>query len=395
MSIANPNSGVVISIGRPVGMHGLGYIANQVVRGALRHGCLNTLIADKYVGNEVPDRCLKIVEKADKRLAARSVSGRITERLTMRRALIDALYDRYASRVIPECDVFHGFAAMSLSSIMAAAKSGTRIVLDNPNSHPLFLYELMKEEFALCGQRMPITDKWQARRAAAEIELADKVPILSTFAKRTFLDRGIPEEKLLFNPYGVDSEIFRPSNKQLDNLFRVVFCGQISLRKGVHYLLDAWARIPYLDSELLMVGLITYEGIPIMQKAATLNRVKHIEHTESQAHLASLYKSGSVFVCPSIEDGFAMVVTEAMACGLPVIVTENTGAKDLVRDGENGFVVKIRDAAAITDRLLWFYHHPKERARMGECARETVLNCLWSDYQDRLASMYESLSATR
>ena len=158
----NENSGVVISIGRPVGMHGLGYIANQVVRGALRHRCLNTLIADKYVGNEIPDACLRIVEKADRRLAPRSLGGRVTERLTVRRALIDALYDRYASRVIPDCDVFHGFAAMSLSSIRAAAKSGIKTVLDNPNSHPLFLYDLMKEEFELCGQRMPITDKWQA-----------------------------------------------------------------------------------------------------------------------------------------------------------------------------------------------------------------------------------------
>jgi len=394
VNVQDLNSGVVISIGRPVGMHGLGYIANQVVRGALRHGYLNTLIADGYVGDEVPDRCLHLVENADKRLAPRSLSGRVTERLTVRRALIDALYDRYASQVIPACNVFHGFAAMSLSSIKAAAKNGARTVLDNPNSHPMFLYDLMKEEFELCGQRMPITDKWQARRAAAEIELADKIPVLSTFAQRTFLDRGIPKDKLVFNPYGVDTETFRPGLK-LDDVFRVVFCGQISLRKGVHYLLDAWESIPYVNSELLMVGLVTYEGIPIMQKAAALSRVKHIQHTESQAHLSSLYKSGSVFVCPSVEDGFAMVVTEAMACGLPVIVTENTGARDLVKNGENGFIVKIRDATAIKDRLLWFYHHPKECKQMGECARETVINCHWSDYQDRLASTYEALSATR
>ena len=115
-------------------------------------------------------------------------------------------------------------------------------------------------------------------------------------------------------------------------------------------------------------------------------------HVDSRPELAELYRQGTLFVFPSVEDGFGMVVTEAMACGVPVVISDNTGARDVVEEGVNGFVVPTRDVEAIKERILLFRDNPGLRETMGQAARETALNNTWYHYSDKLAKVYDELS---
>jgi glycosyltransferase involved in cell wall biosynthesis len=112
--------------------------------------------------------------------------------------------------------------------------------------------------------------------------------------------------------------------------------------------------------------------------------------------LAKSYVRGSVFVLPTVEDGFAMVLVQAMAAGLPVIATVNSGGPDLIEEGKQGFLVPIRDVDALKEKLLYLYEHPEERAEMGRAAAARVAQGFtWHDYGDGVIAAYERLLAAR
>ena len=108
-----------------------------------------------------------------------------------------------------------------------------------------------------------------------------------------------------------------------------------------------------------------------------------------QSELARYYQQASVFVLPSIQDGFGMVVYEAAACGLPVIVTENVGAS--IRDGLDGFVVPIRDVDALVRKMNYLYEHPMESAAMGQSALNYVQQFTWENYHRELIGHYKQM----
>ena len=105
--------------------------------------------------------------------------------------------------------------------------------------------------------------------------------------------------------------------------------------------------------------------------------------------MRDLYSQASVFVLPSIEDGFGQVIVQAMACGIPVITTTNTGGPDVITDGKDGFIVPIRDSRAIAERLEHLYRHPDAREAMGHAALETVRKWNgWERYTNQVLSTY-------
>jgi len=103
------------------------------------------------------------------------------------------------------------------------------------------------------------------------------------------------------------------------------------------------------------------------------------------------YEDADVLILPSVEEGFGKVVAEAMACGLPVVVSENTGAKDLVENGENGFIVPIRDVKRLKEKILYFNDNPEITRRMGKNARKTVEKYTWMKYGNEFVKAYEKI----
>lgn len=223
-------------------------------------------------------------------------------------------------------------------------------------------------------------------RKEQEIQLADHIFVPSSFVQDSLLAVGIKPEKISVIPFGAPIEYFRPKPK-IDNLFRALFVGRVSPRKGVHYLLKAWQQLQLPDSELLLVGINDFPEGWLNQYTDIIRYLKSVPHSS----LNQYYSAASVLVFPSLVEGLALVQLEAMACGIPIITTSNAGGSDIVTDGVEGFVIPIRDLEALKEKLEWCYRHPQELAAMGRAARQKAEQLTWKQYRYKLATKVQEL----
>lgn len=304
--------------------------------------------------------------------------------------ILAELFDRHAKLRIPEdTDLFVGWSSVSLYSLRKANELGVRTILERGSSHMLYQTEIMTEEYERFGLKPVVAHRAIVERELLEYEEADFIAIPSQYVKRTFLEKGVPESKLIHVPYGVNLEHFRPIPKQ-DDVFRVIFCGQINLRKGVHYLLQAFAELRLPHTELWLIGSVKEEIKPFLSKYAAPNIILKGHFSEMDLH--KYYSQGSIFCLSSIEEGLAMVQAQAMACGLPVICTTNTGGEDIVRNGQDGFIIPIRDVEALKEKIQHLYENRDRCKKMGASALERVRSGFsWQDYGDRMVAEYESI----
>ncbi|MGB9380467.1 glycosyltransferase family 4 protein [Candidatus Binatus sp.] len=302
-------------------------------------------------------------------------------------------FDRWMAERIAPCDVFHCLSSFGLQSHRAAqSRHGALTVCDRGSAHIEYQDEILRDEFARFGARFAGIDSRLVERELEEYACCDLIFVPSSFAMRTFVAKGVPRGKLRLNPYGVDLAMFHREPKS-DQTFRVLFVGTVSLQKGMPYLFEAMATLGRTDVELCVIGALEAEMRPLMAKYdGTFRYLGAVARGELYKH----YSQASVLVLPSIQDGFGMVQAQAMACGVPVIATENTGAADLFNDGVEGFIVPIRDAAAIREKILALYENPPMREQMGEAAIARVRKLGgWDDYGVRAADYYMQALETR
>ncbi len=305
--------------------------------------------------------------------------------------LIAEIFDKSVEKSLKKIDnfdIFVGFSSKSLHSLKKAKKLGKITIIERGSSHILYQSKILREEYGRFNARYNGPLKKIIEKSKQEYQLADYIAIPSSFVEKSFLEYGFPKEKLIKNPYGVDINEFRQIPKQ-DNVFRVVFAGGMSIRKGVHYLLQAFAELNLPNSELLLVGSFNEEIRPFFKKYE--GKFKWVDH-KPQKELYKYYSQGSIFVMPSIEEGMAMVQLQAMACGLPLICTPNTGGEDLIEQGKQGFVVPIRDVEALKEKILYFYKNPDIAYEMGQNAKRKVQeNYTWEKYGQRAFEIYKNL----
>ncbi|WP_448562192.1 glycosyltransferase family 4 protein [Trichothermofontia sp.] len=227
---------------------------------------------------------------------------------------------------------------------------------------------------------------WKLERKEQEVKLADHFFVASSMTQRSLLDIGISPAKITIIPFGAPVDYFQPQMKP-DQTFRVIYAGRLSPRKGVHYLLQAWKDLKLRDAELLMVGT---NQMPVDWFAAHQNHFRHIASIP-HALLNQYYTTANVLVFPSLVEGFGLVLTEAMACGIPVITTPNTAGPDILTDGQEGFIIPIRDVEALKEKLEWCYEHPKELAEMGQAARRKAETMHWGVYRRQLITSIRTI----
>lgn len=301
---------------------------------------------------------------------------------------ISELFDKLASHKIPDCDIFVGMPSVMLNSLRVARSRGAVVVAEHGSSHILFQKAILEEEYNRFGVKNPqfqLPHPMVVEKELREIDEADYISAPSSFVIRTLLSNGVSRQKIVHIPYGVDLTSFGKTPKQ-DDVFRVIFVGGMSLRKGVHYLLKAFSELKLPNSELMLVGSLTDEIKPFFRKYD--GEFKWIGAVP-QKELYRYYSHGSVFVLMSIEEGLAMVQAQAMACGLPVICTTNTGGEDIVRDGVDGFVIPIRSVEVLKEKLVYLYGNKSVREEMGQSAQNRVSSGFsWDDYGRKVIDFY-------
>ena len=372
---------------------GLGqcYITYHTAKAAIGAGSLYQLIACDFDGNLAQKAKEAIrIKRVDEFSIMHGMPRRLFRRLGLTYFLSNLSFDLKAKEKIKECDLFHAFASQSLKSMVKAKRLGAKVVADNPNTHPLNIRKILTEEYKIWKVPYPAYNKIALDRRLRALEIADRILVLSRTSYNSFIDNGCPAESLRIVPYGVDGELFKPRPKR-DDKFRVLFIGQIALRKGFQYLLEAWRLLGLKDAELVLAGSVKPDALYALRKYEGKIDFKMLEPLREMNEIKDVYNQASVAVFPSIEEGFGMVVTEAMASGLSVIVSENVGAKDLINDGEEGFIVPIRNAKALKDAILRLYEDRDKRNQMGQRAHEKVQGQTWQGYQDKLIAVYKEL----
>jgi glycosyltransferase involved in cell wall biosynthesis len=233
-------------------------------------------------------------------------------------------------------------------------RHGGKTFIDAGNSHPANFWEILLEEHTRWHSKYPPVARHWIDRSLAMMDDIDYVLSPSTYVTESFLKRGFQSEQVLPTVYTIDPDCFAPSSQSrpASRPLTLISTGMLSLRKGTPYLLEAYrivrGKIP--DARLLLTRQIQNNVRPILRKYSDLP----IEWAPSLPHrqLADQLRSADIFILPSLEEGLARTGIEALVCGLPAIVTQNTGVNDWIVSEANGQVVPIRDARAIAEAVF-------------------------------------------
>jgi len=163
----------------------------------------------------------------------------------------------------------------------------------------------------------------------------------------------------------------------------LLFVGTLCQRKGIKYLLDALDLLPKGSVELTVCG----RAVDNLELFKNRRAVVHVRPSISASGLLDAYQSSDLFVFPSLAEGFAQVLLEAMACGLPIISTTRTAAPDLIRDGREGLIIEPRDVLAVTRAVEYFLARPHEVEAMGQAALRRVEHFSWARFRSGVAEV--------
>lgn len=289
-------------------------------------------------------------------------------------------------------DCFIGYSGSCRASLRKAKELGKLTIVDQHDIHPKVAEDLLKEEVALHPDFLPLIPYWPPHRdylkcVEEEFEVADRIIVSSSFSLNTHLAGGISRYKLIRVPYGVrpPKSFFLFDKRQ--NPFRILFVGTVTQRKGIKYLLEAVKQLRLRESELILIGQIDGRTTPLRSYRDFFEHVGFLSPRDLKAYLGSSH----VLILPSIYDSFGLVILEAMVHGVPVIVSENTVGRDIVRKGIDGYIVPIRDVEALKERILQLYQNRDLCEEMGRNARKRAEEFTWERYRQEIATSLETL----
>jgi len=307
------------------------------------------------------------------------------------------MHDWLASRWVyrfplpPKQVLLHCFDGSARYTMRAAKQRGIMTV--HEITLPAIAADLFEEERKRLGftenkRRIWWGSKIWMTRLVEEYRAADFLVAQSRLTVDYLLQMGIPPSQIILLPLGVDTGRFSPASaKNIDRPFRALFVGQLGIRKGLHHLLEAWQQLDLPNAELLLAGSVDKHQFGDKVLGKYRGAYRWLGFVEAQ--LPKVYQDSAIFILPSLAEGAALVMHEAMASGLPCIVSTNVGCT--LRDGVEGFVIPIGDVKALEDRILRLYAEPKLRQTMGMAARARAEQLTWQEYGRRLALMYQMI----
>ena len=292
---------------------------------------------------------------------------------------LDVAFDNAVARQLGSPDIVNVWAANGLATIRRAHRLGLKAVLHTGSTHIVWQTETLREEFRRLRFDGALTRPALVRRTVAEYEEADAIVVSSRFALRTFVQAGVPECKLFCVHEAARPVTSKPRDRR-DAMPRILFVGNCSIRKGIPYLLQAFRQLR-TRATLRLVGPIDQRLLDLI--GGLPEGAEAVGPRRGDA-LAAEYSDADVFCLPSVEDGWGLVVSEAMSAGLPVVVSDQAGAAEQVEDGVNGFVVPARDSAALAAKLEELVADRDLRERIGAAAVAAVSGRDWRAYGEEL-----------
>lgn len=256
--------------------------------------------------------------------------------------------DKACRKFLKGADIFLFYNGSGLSTCRYAKKKGIVTIVEVVNTHVDYQEKILMEEYGRLGQSFIPFHKQEKERRIQEYAAADYIMYPSEFVKQSFLQYGFPEEKMVKVSYGFNELPQRSLVKKEAGTFTILYVGSISVRKGLRYLVKAFEKLEHPGKKLVLVG--PTQEITGLEDLKLTNNIILTGSLKGEA-LEQAYKSADVFCLPSIEDGFGLVIGEALSYGVPVIATTNTGAFEIITNGVNGYIVPIRDTEAILDKL--------------------------------------------
>lgn len=277
-------------------------------------------------------------------------------------------------------------------AIPVAQDRGIAVVIDRGAAHIRYQNRVLDDAYRACGLDFPKIPEFVIERELFEYDAADKIFVPSTQAAGTFVSQGIPREKIAVVSLGVDAGTFHPVAGPTDTgKPRILFVGAVGVQKGTPQLLQSFAPL-HRDADLHLVGPVDPEFAGKLKHLPT--DAVSLPGAVPKAQIGQAYADADIFCLPSVHEGFGMVVLEAMASGLPVVVSDQAGAADAVTHGEDGFVFPVNDEEALTEHLNALIGDPRLRREMGAAARKTARSGKWGwdGYIDRAVPVLQSLS---
>jgi glycosyltransferase involved in cell wall biosynthesis len=319
---------------------------------------------------------------AELRAMRRLRAGEDEEAVMFRRN--EAFQRAIPEREFADSDVVIGFDTSSWVLAERAAAAARPLVLDRtsighaPEREQLF--SDLRRRFPEWAEDFPTRLPELIEAESEEHLRSSRIVVASSYTRRILIETGIPAEKIIVTPLGVDLEVFSPIQRHEESRpLRFIFVGAVGARKGVPVLLDAWRQLSPRGAEMWLAGSVENRHRRVIPALPGLRMLGKVPHRE----LAGVLGKCDVLVLPSFFEGFGLVLLEALAMGMPIIATDATAAPDLITDGVEGCIVPVGDSVALAGAMQRLIESRAELPRMSAAARGTAEQYSWDAYGDR------------
>jgi glycosyltransferase involved in cell wall biosynthesis len=313
-------------------------------------------------------------------------------------SLHDWIVSRRIEKLAGQIDIIHTWPLGALRTLKTAARLGIPTVLERPNAHTRFAYEVVQRECERLGVPLPPDHEhaYNAERLRTEEEeyqLATRLLCPSDFVVKTFFDKGFAKDKLARHIYGFDETVYHPSDgpRDLKRGLTMLFVGVCAVRKGLHYALEAWLQSPaHHDGTFLIAG----EFLPAYREK--LSRMLSDPSVRVLGHrndVPDLMRKSDILVLPSVEEGFGLVITEAMGSGCVPLASE--ACTEICRHMETGLVHQVGDFAALTQQITMLHEDRGLLERLRAASLCTAQEVTWAAAGRKLLEVYRETIAAQ
>jgi glycosyltransferase involved in cell wall biosynthesis len=311
-------------------------------------------------------------------------------------ALHDWIVARRIEKLAGSIDIIHTWPLGALETLKTAAGLGIPTVLERPNANTRFAMEVVQEECDRLGIVLPpdhehAYNAGKLRKEEQEYRLATRLLCPSDFVVKTFLDKGYPKEQLARHIYGFDEKVYHADSKPRDPKrgLTMLFVGVCAVRKGVHYALEAWLKSPACqDGTFLIAG----EFLPdYKEKLASMLSHPSVKVLGHRNDVPELMRQSDILVLPSIEEGFGLVITEAMGSGCVPLASE--ACTEICSDMKTGLMHKVGDVEALTKHITMLYEDRALLERLRAASLRACPEITWTAAGVRLLDVYRETIA--